>query len=90
VKAVTSEGWLLLGEGPRHGSPIRHFTFSLGRRYAPTLMIEDFGNGKFEYSDTMLKMGKKIPQPDIDYTLRSCGTRRGMSRSSAEYGSTRA
>lgn len=69
VKTITSEGWLLVGEGPRHGSPIHYFTYEVGRTYAPTLMVEDFGDGKFEYSDTMLRMGEKIPQPDIDYTL---------------------
>ena len=26
-------------------------------------------NGRFQYSDTMLRMGERIPQADINYTL---------------------
>src|SRR5215831_20336503 len=37
VRTITNESWLLVGDGPRHGTPIRYFTYNVGRTYAPTL-----------------------------------------------------
>jgi len=84
TQTLTNQGWLVAGDGPLHGTPIRYFTYDIGGQYSPTLMIEGHGTEQFEYSDIMLSMHQKIPQSQIDHALpimieaekqlsRSCG-----------------
>jgi len=62
-------GWVIAGEGPQHGSRVRTFIYDTGTGYPPAFMIEDFGNGRYRYSHTMLVMNRMVPHAVIDQTL---------------------
>jgi hypothetical protein len=61
-----NSGWLIAGDGPHHGSPIRYFRYDIGTDYFPTLMIEEHGDRGYRISDTMLSISKEIPYPVME------------------------
>jgi hypothetical protein len=69
TKIVRNTGTLILGDGPVDDSDIRYYTYNIGEKYSPTLMVEDFYGGKTSYSNTMLSLGQKIPDEELDRAL---------------------
>jgi hypothetical protein len=64
-----NDGWVLLGSGPRHNTPIRYFIYDIAAGHRPSLMIQDDGPGKYLVSHTMLSMNVPIPKADMDKAL---------------------
>ncbi len=66
----TNDDWVLLGPGPRHGTPIRYFAYDIGNGpYPPGLVIGDHGPGKYRVSNAMFSLNARIPKADRDKAL---------------------
>lgn len=69
ARTAAFEGWLIAGAGPRHGTPIKYFSYSYGSNWRPMLMIDDRGPGRYMVSDTMLSMNQRIPEAEMQKAL---------------------
>ena len=63
----TYDGWLIAGDGPKHGTPVQYYSYQVGLqpRQTATLEIEMHSDGQYHYGNYMLSMGERIPRQEI-------------------------
>lgn len=63
----TYDGWLIAGDGPKHGTQIQYYSYKVGPHpmQTATLEIELHSDGQYHYGNFMLSMHERIPKQEI-------------------------